>query len=187
MNDKLKKWNPFKFLRATDRTDRRDMSDRASASQSPSESKQDIARLFPGATWRAIEEFLHDSISSRGPLDRWFGDYSSSRFQPRIDVVDEGRILRVSVELPGVKKEDLNVTAEDGAIVLRGEKSQDARREENGCYRLERAYGYFERVIPMPEDSDADRTLAKFDNGLLILTVPKRESLEGGSRKIDIS
>jgi len=78
MNDKLKKWNPFKFLRATNRTDRRDMSDRASASQSPSESKQDIARLFPGATWRAIEEFLHDSISSRGPLDRWFGDYSST-------------------------------------------------------------------------------------------------------------
>jgi len=97
MNDKLKKWNPFKFLRGANRTDNRDMSDRSSTGQSPSGSKQDIARLFPGATWRAIEEFLHDSFSARGPLDRWFGDFSSSRFQPRIDVVDEGKIWHCQV------------------------------------------------------------------------------------------
>jgi HSP20 family molecular chaperone IbpA len=68
-----------------------------------------------------------------------------------IDVVDEGKVLRVTAELPGMARADLNVSVEDGAIVLRGEKKQDVRSEENGCYRLERAHGTFVRMIPMPE------------------------------------
>ena len=133
-----------------------------------------------------MEDFFHDPFATRGPLDQWFGDFSSSRFQPRIDVVDEGKILRVTIELPGMEREDLSVSVEDGALVLRGEKNQDVHSEEDGCYRLERAYGVFTRTIPMSEDTDPDRALAKFDRGVLTLTVPKLEPPRSASRTIDI-
>ncbi|MDP9649372.1 MULTISPECIES: Hsp20/alpha crystallin family protein [Paraburkholderia] len=185
-----KKWNPFKFLRGTGR---KPEAENASANTSaPPSSDQwraawpDISRLFPRDSWRAVEEFFHDPFAGRGALERWFGDFSSSRFQPRIDVVDEGKILRVTVELPGMERDDLTVSAEDGALVLRGEKKQDVHSEEDGCYRLERAYGRFVRTIPMPENADPERTLARFDKGVLTLTVPKQEPTRAASRNIEI-
>ncbi|KVZ72697.1 Hsp20/alpha crystallin family protein [Burkholderia ubonensis] len=186
MNTDLKKWNPFKFLRGAARKSN------AEGRESPPTGEQwqnawpDIPRLFSREPWRAVEEFFHDPFAGRGALERWFGDFSSSRFQPRIDVVDEGKVLRVTAELPGMEREDLKVSIEDGAIVLRGEKKQDVRSEENGCYRLERAHGSFMRTIPMPEYADPDHTLAKFDNGVLTLTVPKSEPAQTVSRTIDI-
>jgi HSP20 family protein len=85
-----------------------------------------------------------------------------------------------------MERKDLSVSVEDGAIVLRGEKKQDVRSEEDGCYRLERAYGRFMRTVPMPENADPDRALAKFENGVLILTVPMSEPTRSASRTIDI-
>ncbi|MGF6542113.1 HSP20 family molecular chaperone IbpA [Paraburkholderia youngii] len=81
----------------------------------------------------------------------------------------------------------MSASVEDGAIVPRGEKKQDVHSEENGCYRLERAHGRFVRTIPMPEYADPGRALAKFDNGVLTLTVPKTELAPSASRTIDIS
>lgn len=115
-----------------------------------------------------------------------FNQRQQSRFQPRIDVVDEGPVLRVTAELPGMERGDLNLTVEDGALVLRGEKKQDMCNEEAGCYRLERAHGRFVRTIPMPENAEPDHALAKFDNGVLTLTVPKSEPSRSASRVIDI-
>jgi HSP20 family protein len=186
MHTDPRKWNPFKFLRGAGRKPDADSPQSPSASDPWRVGLSDIPRLFSRDPWRAMEDFFHDPFAARGALERWFGDFSSSRFQPRIDVVDEGKILRVTVELPGMEREDLNVSVEDGALVLRGEKRQDVRSEEDGCYRLERAYGTFTRTIPMPENADADHALAKFDKGVLTLTVPKQEASQSASHTIDI-
>lgn len=125
MNTDPKKWNPFKFLRGSARkSDADENSETPSANEQWRASWPDIQRLFSREPWRAMEEFLHDPFAGRGALERWFGDFSSSRFQPRIDVVDEGKVLRVTAELPGMAREDLNVSVEDGAIVLRGDKKR---------------------------------------------------------------
>ncbi|WP_429290757.1 Hsp20/alpha crystallin family protein [Paraburkholderia sp. CI3] len=186
MNTDPKKWNPFKFLRGAARKSDADSPESPPANEQWRAPWPDIPRLFAREPWRALEEFFHDPFAGRGALERWFGDFSSSRFQPRIDVVDEGKVLRVTAELPGMEREDLSVSVEDGAIVLRGEKKQDVRSEEDGCYRLERAYGSFMRTIPMPENADPGHALAKFDNGVLTLTVPKSEPARSTSRTIDI-
>ena len=186
MNTDPKKWSPFKFLRGAARKSDAEGPENASASEQWRASWPDISRLFSRESWGAMEDFFHDPFAGRGALERWFGDFSSSRFQPRIDVVDEGPVLRVTAELPGMEREDLKVSVEDGAIVLRGEKKQDVHSEENGCYRLERAHGSFTRTIPMPENADPEHTLAKFDNGVLTLTVPKSEPAKFTSRTIDI-
>ncbi|RQR51417.1 Hsp20/alpha crystallin family protein [Burkholderia sp. Bp9126] len=186
MNTDLKKWNPFKLLRGAARKSDGERPENPPTSEQWRASWPDLARLLSREPWRAVEAFFHDPFAGRSALERWFGDFSSSRFQPRIDVVDEGPVLRVTAELPGMEHDDLKVSIEDGTIVLRGEKKQDVRREENGCYRLERAHGSFVRAIPMPEYADPDHTLAKFDNGVLTLTVPKSELAQPTSRTIDI-
>ena len=174
MNNDLRKWNPFRFLRGTPRQ------------SDPDSAEGSLANDQWRVPLRAVEDFLHDPFAGRGVLERWFGDFSSSRFRPRIDVVDEGPVLRVTAELPGMEREDLSVSVENDALVLRGKKKQDVRSAESGCYRLERDHGSFVRTIPMPDDADPDHTLAKFDNGVLTLTIPKTETLRTTGRTIEI-
>ncbi|MFM0011782.1 Hsp20/alpha crystallin family protein [Paraburkholderia sediminicola] len=187
MNTDLSKWNPFKFLRKA----QTEKSGEQSSSGTPT-SKQwlaewpDVSRLFSSDPWRVIGEMLHDPFAGVGGLDRWFGDFSSSRFQPRIDVVDDGDALRITAELPGMDREDLQTSIEEGVLVLRGEKKQDTRSEENGCYRLERSYGSFTRTIPLPDGVDVDKVDAKFDKGVLELRLPKSASARSAVRKIEI-
>ncbi|MFL9986095.1 Hsp20/alpha crystallin family protein [Paraburkholderia sediminicola] len=187
MNTDLTKWNPFKFLRKA----QTEKSGEQSSSGTPT-SKQwlaewpDVSRLFSSDPWRVIGEMLHDPFAGAGGLDRWFGDFSSSRFQPRIDVVDDGNALRITAELPGMDREDLQTSIEEGVLVLRGEKKQDTRSEENGCYRLERSYGSFTRTIPLPGGVDVDKVDAKFDKGVLELRLPKSASARSAVRKIEI-
>lgn len=186
MNTDPKKWSPFKFLRGAGRKSDADSPEDPPTSEQWHAIWPEIPSFFSREPWRAAEEFVHNPFAGRGVLERWFGDFSSSHFQPRIDVVDEGQVLRVTAELPGMDREDLNVTVEDGGLVLRGEKKQDVRSEEDGCYRLERAYGSFIRMIPMPESADPAHTLAKLDNGVLTLTVPKGESSRSAGQTIEI-
>src|SRR5258708_26958446 len=133
MNTELSKWNPFKFLRKT-QTDKQGV--QASTSSQTSKHRLaewlDVSRLFSSDPWRAMGELLHDPFAGVGGLDRWFGDFSSARFQPRIDVVDDGDALRITAELPGLDREDLQTFIEDGILALRGEKKQETRTEANG-------------------------------------------------------
>jgi hypothetical protein len=91
-------------------------------------------------------EFFHDPFASVSGLDRWTGDFSSSRFRPWIYVVDDGEALRITAELSGMDREALQTSIEDGALVLGGEKKQDMRSEQDGRDRLERSYGAFMRT-----------------------------------------
>ncbi|MDN0073732.1 Hsp20/alpha crystallin family protein [Crenobacter sp. SG2303] len=132
-----------------------------------------------------MSELLHEPFTNLGS-DRWFGDFSSARFLPRVDVVDDGETLRITAELPGIEREDLQMSIEGGSLILRGEKKQDVRSEENGCYRLERSYGAFVRSIPLPDNVDVDKVDATFDKGVLTLRLPKIAQAESTVRKIEI-
>lgn len=188
MSNELNKWNPFKFLRKTS-NDKPAADTGEPAGQAPRHwmtEWPDVSRLFSSDPWRAMGEFLHDPFAGFGPLDRWFGDFRPSRFRPRIDVVDDGETLRITAELPGMDRADLETTIEDGVLVLRGEKKQDIRSEESGCYRLERAYGAFMRTIPLPDGVDLDKVDATFDKGVLTLRLPKTTPVRSSARKIEI-
>lgn len=187
MKTELGKWSPFKFLRKTT-ADKQPMGNAPNvpAPRHGTPDWPDVSRLFSSDPWRAMGEFLPDPGAGFGGLDRWFGDFSLSRFQPRINVVDDGEALRITAELPGMDREDLQTTIEDGALLLRGEKKQDIRSEENGSYRLERAYGAFMRSIPLPDGVDVDHVDAKFERGLLTLRLPKTGSSQPAVRKIEV-
>src|SRR5258706_2951067 len=106
---------------------------------------------------RMMTDLLRDPFGSLGAMDRWFGDFSPAAFQPRVDVVDDGDALRITAELPGMDRQDVEVTIEDDYIALRGEKKLEKKNEEKGCYRIERSFGSFQRVIPLPAGVENDR------------------------------
>lgn len=168
----LGKWNPFRFLRrsAGERRNESPATGLAAAGNMPAPWHDPLM----AQSLRMMQDMmLRDPFSGPGLLDRWFGDFSPSTFQPRLDVVDDGDALRVIAELPGMERKDVEVMVEDDAIVLRGEKRLESESEEKGCYRLERAFGSFQRVIPLPEGVDVERAEAKFDKGVLTLRLPK--------------
>ena len=184
----LSKWNPFKFLRNSQEEKR---------AESPRTDEGKLTSLSSGGLtplpfmlvdpFRMMQSLLIDPLGGGGRLESWFGDFSSNVFRPRIDVVEDSDALRVTVELPGMDRDDLHITAEDGALVLRGEKKLESSHDEKGCYRIERAFGRFERMIPLPDGLDLDSAEAGFDKGVLTIRIPRsKASPEASSREIKI-
>ena len=119
--------------------------------------------------------------------DRWFGDFSPTRFSPTIDVVDEENALRVSAELPGMNKEDIHLSIDNDMLTIRGEKKNVEESRENGVFRSERFYGQFQRSIPLPGmDLDPEKVEATFDKGILMVRVPKRPEARPAARSIPV-
>jgi len=166
----LSKWNPFKFFRKTPE-ERHAEPASSSALVTPAGHRPtawpESSRLLMAEPWRMMQELLRDPFAGFGQLERWFGDFSPSVFQPCIDVVDDGDALRITAELPGMDRQDVEILVEDDALVLRGEKKLESKSEEKGCYRLERAFGSFQRVIPLPDGVDVDHAEASFKKAVL--------------------
>jgi len=182
----LQKWNPFKFSRGS--AEARTASTGSATNASP-QSRAPAEWPEPAQLLQALDPFSMLPGFLRGPFGgagRWFGDFSPAMFQPKVDIVDEGGALRLTAELPGMEKKDLEIDVEDGFLVLRGEKRVDAKQEEKGCYRLERAFGSFQRVLPLPDGVDLEHAEARFDQGVLTLRLPKKASEAKASRKLEI-
>lgn len=118
-------------------------------------------------------------------VDSWFGDFSPMLFSPTLDVADKRKHLEVTVELPGMDADDVEVDVRDGALVIRGEKALEESGEEEGFYRTERSFGAFERTIPLPAEVDVERTEATFKKGVLKVKLPKAKP-ESLAKKISI-
>ena len=129
-------------------------------------------------------------------MDRFFDDFGFGRtgmqrgqtaqWSPQIEVRHRGNELLIRADLPGMKKEDVNVEIRDDAVVLQGERKDEHEEEREGWYRSERSYGSFYRTVPLPEGTIADSAKASFKNGVLEITLqtPPKEVNQG--RKINI-
>jgi HSP20 family protein len=140
--------------------------------------------FFAGSFFR--DPFFTDPSKQMGALDRWFGDFRPEMFSPDVDVTDEGRVLKVSAELPGMGKDDVKLSVEEGHLVIRGEKKNEEEKKEEGCYRLERSWGSFQRTLPLPSGLDLDHPKALFDNGVLTVRFDKVEDTPEEQKNIAI-
>ena len=182
----LSKWNPFKFLRKSSDERRAEPMPAGLAATGNVPAGWPESLPFVIDPLRMMQEFARDPFNGLGAPDRWFGDFSPNVFQPRLDMVDDGDALRVTAELPGMERKDVEVLLDDDSIVLRGEKKLESKTEEKGCYRVERAFGSFQRLIPLPEGVDVARAEAKFDKGVLTLRLPKNPGEKSEARRLEI-
>jgi HSP20 family protein len=104
---------------------------------------------------------------------------------PRMDVSENEGEVRVCVELPGVRQEDVDVTLNNDVLTIAGEKRSEAQRERESYHLTERSFGRFQRAIQLPFAPEPDKVRAAFEHGVLTITLPKA-SPQQRSRRIEV-
>lgn len=121
-------------------------------------------------------------------LDRlekaFFGD-STQPVMFRTDIKENDSAYIVESDLPGINKEDIDINIGDGVLTVKAERKYESSDEKSGYIRRERAYGSFERSFNISE-IDADKIDAEFTNGVLTLTLPKKQIEEPKSRRLEV-
>ena len=108
-------------------------------------------------------------------------------FSARLDVHDDDQAVVVSVDLPGLKREDFEIVTHEDILTVRGERRTDESHEKNGRKWTERSYGRFERSIRLPDRAVVDKARADFKDGVLTITVPKEADPKATPRRIEVT
>ncbi|HSY42612.1 MAG TPA: Hsp20/alpha crystallin family protein [Candidatus Acidoferrum sp.] len=103
---------------------------------------------------------------------------------PAFDVYEEKDNFVVKAELPGMKKEDINVSLHDGDLIISGERKSETKGEGTEVYRAERYFGKFQRSVSLPATVAANSVKAEYKDGVLTVTLPKSE--EAKPRQIEV-
>jgi len=106
-------------------------------------------------------------------------------FVPTVEVMRRDDKLVVNVDLPGLSADDIRVTVDEGALIIEGERRSEHEEQDGDVWRCERSYGHFQRMIPLPEGADAANAEARFDNGVLEISL-RAPVQQTQRRKIDI-
>jgi HSP20 family protein len=106
---------------------------------------------------------------------------------PSTDVYEKDGNLVVKAELPGMKKEDIEVTLDQGDLVIRGERKAESEVTEEDYYRLERSYGSFYRRLPLGFHVTAEQIAASYHDGVLEVRIPKPKQEQPQAKKIPVA
>jgi HSP20 family protein len=113
---------------------------------------------------------------------------SPAVMQPELDIFESEKAYHLSVELPGVNRDDIDLSVDDDALIVRARKeSVDKDVDDDQYHRVERRFGRFERMLALPADADGENVSAEFKNGVLEVTIPRLEDVESTrGRRIEI-
>ena len=109
----------------------------------------------------------------------------AAQWSPQIEVLERDNALVVRADLPGVKRDDVEVNVENDVLTIRGHRRHEQRDSDGGYRRTERSYGSFFRQIPLPDGVEPDQIEASYENGVLEVTIPSPREPRG-RRRIDI-
>jgi HSP20 family protein len=108
-----------------------------------------------------------------------------SGWTPALDLYEEKDNLVVKVELPGMKREDIDVSLHEGSLSISGERKSEETHKDADVYRTERFVGRFQRTVALPTPVAADKVKAQYKEGILTITLPKTE--EAKPKRIDVN
>lgn len=109
-----------------------------------------------------------------------------SDFHAKVNVKDNDKELIVTADLPGVELKDIDVSVTDSTIVIRGEKKVEKEESDKGYYRMERCYGSFHRILPLPCAIEKGEVNATYKDGVLTVTLPKSKEIQKNQQKIEV-
>jgi len=104
---------------------------------------------------------------------------------PALDLYEDKENFVLKTELPGVNKDDVNVSIQDGCLSISGERKSEAKREDTEVHHTERFFGRFQRTVTLPAAVAADKVKAQYKDGVLTITLPKTEAAK--PKQIDVS
>lgn len=123
---------------------------------------------------RIFEDMIHRT--RLGEVESWY---------PVVDLMENKDEYTLVAELPGMTKDDVKITLNDNVLTLRGEKKADSQAKDENWHRIERTYGTFERSFALTSTVDRDKVKARFENGVVRITLPKAESSRTREISID--
>lgn len=176
MNLNLKKWAPSNWFK-------KEQEERQTASSLPvqrydlQESGGPVSPILQ--LYREIDRLFDDAFRGSGfpalAMPRLPSEWPGM-LKPALDIQETDKQYKISLEVPGVEEKDIQITLDDDVLVVRGEKRQEQEKDEGGFHRVERSYGSFQRALNLPDDADQDSIKAVFKNGVLTITMDKRET-----------
>jgi HSP20 family protein len=142
-------------------------------------------------------EPFRDLMATQREFDRFFkeafnpyfseGGLSTRTWAPPVDIYETENDIVLKAELPGVDPKDVEVRVEDSTLYLKGERKFQKEVKDENYHRVERSYGSFARSFSLPNSINAEKVKAEYKDGLLTLTLPKREEAKPRTIKIDVS
>ena len=145
---------------------------------------QEMDRLFSGSSADVSAYSGRPTAGSRASrsLDVSRPQRGMTEWSPQVEVRQNGNQITVCADLPGLAAKDIDIQVDDGVLTISGERQQSTEDNREGYYRSERSYGAFSRSIPLPDGVNEDQIRAKFENGVLEVTVPVPEQRQRGRR-----
>jgi HSP20 family protein len=126
---------------------------------------------------RMFDNFFHGDLTDSTSA-------FTSAWVPAVDIAEHDNDFVVRMELPGVTKDDVKITMQEGTLTVRGEKKQEKESRGSDFHRVERSYGSFQRSFALPTAVRADGIDATFRDGVLTMSLPKAE--EAKPKQIDV-
>ena len=142
-------------------------------------------------------EPFRDLLTTQKEFDRLFKEafspmhgeteVSTRSWAPPVDIYETEDAIVLKAELPGMDPKDVEVRVEDNTLYLKGERNFEKDVKEQNYHRVERSYGTFTRTFSLPNSVDADKVAANYKDGVLTLTMPKKEEAKPKTIKIEVS
>jgi HSP20 family protein len=144
-----------------------------------------IVRYDPFRDLRSLQDEVNRLFSSN--MASMFPDEGIARgaWNPNVDIYENKDQIVLEAELPGMNREDFDLSIENNVLTLRGERRFEKRDESDNYHRVERSYGSFTRSFTLPQTVSAEGAQAEYRNGVLRIALPKREEVK--ARKIQVS
>jgi HSP20 family protein len=155
--------------------------------------KMALVRLSP-ARWEPFGEF--STLQER--MNRLFEDLipttrmgeeelNTGTFYPAVDIYEGEKEITLKAELPGIDKKDVQVEINDGVITLRGERKIEKENKKENYHRVERSYGIFNRSFTLPTTVDPGKVKANYKDGVLSVTLPRKEEAKPKSIPVGVN
>jgi HSP20 family protein len=141
------------------------------------EVKMAITRYEPWSLLNRLQRELEQGSAE--------GSTATAEWAPAVDIKEEADKFVLHADIPGVKPEEIDISMEAGVLTIKGEKNTEATTEKENYKRVERTYGSFYRRFSLPDTANAEAISATSKNGVLVITIPKREAVQ--PKKISVS
>jgi HSP20 family protein len=139
-----------------------------------------LTRFDPFKELRSLEERISEAFSSNLKKDLF------SSFTPAVNTREGEYAYHIDVDLPGVKKEDISVKVENNVLTLKGERKTKKEVKKEDYYQCESSFGSFMRSFTLPKNVDAENVHAENKDGVLEITLPKKESKDESVKEIKV-
>jgi HSP20 family protein len=134
-----------------------------------------------------LEEFPAGLRVFQDSLSRLFSEPSTRPWTPAVDILENENELVLKADLPEVDPKNVGIQIENGTLTLKGERKFEEQKNGKGYHRIERSYGTFVRAFSLPDTVEADKVKADYKNGVLTVTLPKKEVAKPRTVNIEVT